>query len=389
MACLDRDRRASASGSRSARTGSRTSLGSTPSGVLERSTTRGPRWWTFSSSSAPSNSQRCAYSGASSSPAPARGRGSWSAAGSACRCPGGPGRRARTRSLALGRRRAWLCGSSARRCCVRYEPSASVCSRGSPMSDLTRQQQLRPGVTGLLEALEAVEVAISQTQHPRAQRPPQLVRQRQLTARVRSQRHARDRVRAALGKPDQPQLREPAHSLPCAPTPACRTAPRSLASPPRQCTCHRCSQPSGRGTTRPPSPTLASGTATCSNNARNGSDPNRERACASRALRRHAPRRAPPRRPRQTIDQHPDHLLIRRGAVQRQPQHVVDNHPRRQQPLTLLATTRLRHHPIDQLRRKHPRQNADRDVIRQALIRLRLDPPSTRHGRDTIPPTGR
>jgi type I restriction enzyme, S subunit len=47
--------------------------------------------------------------------------------------------------------------------------------------------------------------------------------------------------------------------------------------------------------------------------------------------------------------------------------------------MPLLHTPRLRHHPIHQLRREHPSQNTNRDVIREALISLRLDPTRPRH----------
>ena len=108
-----------------------------------------------------------------------------------------------------------------------------------------------------------------------------------------------------------------------------------------------------------------------------------------RALGRHRPRPRPPRLPLKPLHHQPDHLLIRRGAVQRQPEHVVHHHPRRQQPRPTLRAPGLRDHLINHPRRKHARQHSDRDVIRKTLIRLRLDPPSTRHAQDTIPSTGR
>ena len=86
---------------------------------------------------------------------------------------------------------------------------------------LARQQQaaghapaqVRAGLLGRREALEAVDAAISQAQHPRLQRPDQLVCQRVLRGRVRPQRDIGDRVRAALSQAHEPQLRKRAATL--------------------------------------------------------------------------------------------------------------------------------------------------------------------------------
>ena len=88
---------------------------------------------------------------------------------------------------------------------------------------------------------------------------------------------------------------------------------------------------------------------------------------------------APPRSPGQTISELRQHIFIRALRIQAHPDREVRHHPRRQRPMSLLRTPRLRNHFIDQRRREHPRQHPHRHQIRQPTIRLRLTPTRPRH----------
>jgi len=87
----------------------------------------------------------------------------------------------------------------------------------------------------------------------------------------------------------------------------------------------------------------------------------------------------PPRRPRQTISQLSQHVLVGTLRVQPHPDREVRHHPRRQRPVPLLGPPRTRDHLIDQPRREHPGQHPHRHQDRQPTIRLRLLPTRTRH----------
>lgn len=101
---------------------------------------------------------------------------------------------------------------------------------------------------------------------------------------------------------------------------------------------------------------------------------------------RHLPALLPTRLPCQPLHQLAHHLLVGGIREQRHRERVVDDHPRRQTPLPLLLPPRLRHHPIQQIWRENARQHPDRDVIREALIGLRLDPARPRHATTTTRP---
>jgi len=244
-------------------------------------------------------------------------------------------------------------------------------------------EKLRARRRGLVPQLKAVEAAVGEAQHPWRQRAQQPAGERALVVCQRPDLDREQRVRAALAQPDQPQLRERRALL------AARRArpPELLLAGGRV----------GEVQARPVDahkPQIAVERALAPRLRQRHRDllkqrpqrlrPQPRARLRQRPLGRHAPRPLPARLPRQPLHEHPHHLLVRGRAVQRQAEHVVDDDPRRQQPLPPLAAPRLGHHPIHQLGREHARQHADRDVIRQALTGLRLDPPGTRHAR-TVP----
>ncbi len=89
--------------------------------------------------------------------------------------------------------------------------------------------------------------------------------------------------------------------------------------------------------------------------------------------RRHLPRPRPAPGPRETLGQQPRDLLITLPGEQAHGQDEVDHHPGRKQPIALPGLPALLDNPVHQLRRERPRQQSDRDPVRQSLVRRRLD----------------
>ena len=107
------------------------------------------------------------------------------------------------------------------------------------------------------------------------------------------------------------------------------------------------------------------------NSASTGSEPNRCRAWKIADFDGNSTGSVA-RRPRQTVGQQRQHVLIGALRVQRHPDREVRHHPSRQRPMPLLGPARLGDHLIDQRRREHPRQHPHRHQIRQPPLRLRL-----------------
>ncbi len=233
--------------------------------------------------------------------------------------------------------------------------------------------------------LEAVEAAVGQHQHVRAQplrqRPG---RHRLLAVRVRRHLGRGDDMRAALDQAEQPRLREGAvaarggriaeelgvgllighvhatavqrHQAP-APIPAARRFGRcqrpqdALRQPPH----HLGAEPAARLRDR-------------------------------RLARLHRLGR-PAAEPVQTFANHPQHFFQRRLAPQRQRHHVVHDRRRRQQPVAMTASPGFFEHLVDQRPRAHAGQHAGADQVRNIdLRRQRLAGPG--HRRVSVVVTG-
>ena len=119
-----------------------------------------------------------------------------------------------------------------------------------------------------------------------------------------------------LFTPGRPKIRR--RSPRCRPHPDTSRRPRPAAAPPAT---HPACLP------RPPI-----GRATRSNNACNGSDPNRARAWKIADFARQQYPAPPARRPRQPVGQLGQHILIGALGVQRHPDREIRHHPRRQRP---------------------------------------------------------
>ena len=187
------------------------------------------------------------------------------------------------------------------------------------------------------------------------------------------------RVRAALGHPDQPHLRE-RPAPPPRPDPG---RPNALGVGGRVGTSRQVpSMLSSRhgGRTRPLSAACPAAPRP-PNNAASGSGPSRERALNNAALvgTDHAAATPTP-----TTDPRPGCASPpRRTPARTTPTPARSTRPPgRATAVTLLRPPRLGHHPVHQFRGEHPGQHADRDVIGQPLIRLRLHPPGPRHAPD-------
>ena len=84
-------------------------------------------------------------------------------------------------------------------------------------------------------------------------------------------------------------------------------------------------------------------------------------------------------RPRQPVRDQRQHIHVRTIGMQRHAHREIRHRPSRQRPTPLLSPTALRNHRIHDTSRKHPHQHPHRHHIRQPTIRLRLQPPRTRH----------
>ena len=241
-------------------------------------------------------------------------------------------------------------------------------------------QQVGSGRAGLVPESEAVEAPVGQADHAGPERAEHLCGERLLAGRARAHGDVDERVGAALGEADEPQLGEGAHPL--APSRSGAAERRRVGRRVRDV---QAGPVDGDDPPSPPERAPGSGVGQRGGHLveqrleRLGSQPGP--GLEQRRLGRHVPALRPSAGPRQTLDEHAHDLLVGGLAEQGQRHDVVDDHPSRQQPVTLLEAAGIGHDPIDQLRGKHPREHPDRDVIRQSLVVLRLDPPGAWHGR--------
>lgn len=87
-----------------------------------------------------------------------------------------------------------------------------------------------------------------------------------------------------------------------------------------------------------------------------------------------------PRCPRQALDEVAHHFLVGGVREEREAEHVVDDDACGQQAVDHLLAASFGNDAIDEVSREDPREHADRDVVGQALVGLRLDPSRPEYG---------
>ena len=212
-------------------------------------------------------------------------------------------------------------------------------SRGSSEIAADRATAAARRSGGPPEALEAVEAAVGQAQHPRRSEPISSSANVFSASSDAPQRDVDDRVRAALGQADQAQLRKRAAALPARrPRPPERLLVGGVSATSRhvpsmthqpQVAVERAARGPSPAARRPPRTTAPAAQRPAAG------APGRSPPCSAppTTAASPTPTTAPP-----PAGASPPHR--RRLAKQRHREHVVDDHPRRQQPLPPLPRAR-------------------------------------------------
>ena len=237
----------------------------------------------------------------------------------------------------------------------------------------TPPQQFRPGGASLVPELVAEVQAVGEAEHPRGEGAEQLGGKAELSGRARPEGRIDDGVGTALRQGHHAHLGKGAVLLAAAvggPTEGGGVG-RGVG--------HIQDGPIDRHQPPAPIPHPATAGGAERNHDIAKQRPQRLDAETSARLENgglggHRPPGAPAPRPGQALHQRAHHFLVGSVTEERHGHDVVDDHPGRQQPMASLLAATARHRRIDDVRWEGPSEHADRDVVREPSIRLRLPP---------------